>query len=88
MNKKRFFYVYQKYKGKECKNGDQNPSTTQIQFNMHLTLTQLGGPLVCHLGLDLQDIWMLFSWPLCKGGKEEDLKTLVMNMIFMLNEFT
>lgn len=34
----------------------KTPVTIQIQFNMHLTLTQLDGPLVCHLGLDLQDL--------------------------------
>lgn len=66
----------------------KTPVTIQIQFNMHLTLTQLDGPMVCHLGSDLQHIWMLFSWMLFKGGKEEDLKALIMNMIFMLNEFT
>lgn len=61
----------------------KTPVTIQIQLNMHLTLTQLDGLLVWHLGLDLQDIWMLFGWMLCKDGKEEDLEAFIMNMIFI-----
>lgn len=83
-----FFMFTRNTRERNAKMETKTPVSIQIKFNMHLTLTQLDGPLVWHLGLDFQDIWMLFSWMLCKGGKEEDFKALIMSMIFMLNEFT